>query len=170
MVAIGYLRVSSEEQSRSGLGLDAQRDAIEVEIARRGSEVVWIEDRAASGKDMRRAGMQRALGMLKRGEADTLIAAKLDRISRSVFDFTDLMQRADTEGWSVVALDLGVDTSTANGRLVANVMASVADWERLRIGERTRDAPSGAQGSWRASGWPQDDLGRPQAFRLRHAF
>ena len=140
MVTIGYLRVSSEEQSRSGLGLDAQRAAIEIEIARRGCEVVWIEDRAASGSNMKRAGMQRALGMLRTGKADTLISAKLDRISRSVFDFADLMQRADKEAWTLVALDLAVDIATANGRLVANVMASVADWERLRIGERTRDA------------------------------
>lgn len=139
-IAIGYLRVSTQEQSATGLGLDAQRAAIEVEVARRGCEVVWIEDRAASGKDMKRAGMQRALGMLRRGEAAALIAAKLDRISRSVFDFSDLMQRADKEGWSVVALDLGIATDTANGRLVANVMASVSDWERCRIGENTRNA------------------------------
>ena len=139
-LAIGYTRASSSEQSRSGLGLDAQRAAIEAEVARRGCDVVWIEDRAASGSNLKRSGMQRALAMLKRGEADTLISAKLDRISRSVFDFSDLMQRADREQWGLVALDLGVDTSTANGRLVANVMASVADWERLRIGERTRDA------------------------------
>lgn len=139
-LAIGYVRCSSTEQAESGLGIDAQRTAIQREAERRGVAVHFIEDRGASGKDLKRQGMQTALGMLRRGEAHTLIAAKLDRLSRSVFDFADLMRRADAEGWAAVALDLGVDTATPNGRLVANVMASVAEWERERIGERTRDA------------------------------
>lgn len=144
-LAIGYLRCSSVEQSESGLGIDAQRTAILSEAERRGVAVHFIEDRGASGKNMKRQGMQTALLMLRRGEADTIIASKLDRLSRSVFDFADLMRRADAEGWAVVALDLGVDTATPNGRLVSNVMASVAQWERQRISERTRDALSAAR-------------------------
>lgn len=162
-LVIGYVRCSSTEQAESGLGIDAQRAVILAEAKRRGVVVHFIEDRGASGKDLKRQGMQTALGMLQRGEADTLIAAKLDRLSRSVFDFADLMRRADAEGWAVVALDLGVDTATPNGRLVANVMASVAEWERERIGERTRDALRAARERGVRLGGPRtisDDLRR----------
>jgi DNA invertase Pin-like site-specific DNA recombinase len=66
--------------------------------------------------------------------------AKLDRLSRSLIDFAGLLERARREGWAVIALDLGVDTTTPAGELVANVMAAVAQWERRAIGERTRAA------------------------------
>lgn len=141
---IGYVRCSTEEQKRSGLGLDAQHTAIAQEAERRGWEVVWITDNG-SGKNMKRKGMKQARAMLKSAEAGGIIVAKLDRLSRSVFDFADLMRDAQSEGWAVVALDLGVDTSTPNGKLVANMMMSVAEWERERIAERTRDALSVAR-------------------------
>lgn len=66
--------------------------------------------------------------------------AKLDRLSRSVLDFAALMQRARRRGWNPVVLDLGVDTSMPAGALMANVMASFAEYERHLIGQRTSDA------------------------------
>lgn len=69
-----------------------------------------------------------------------LLVAKLDRLSRSLLDFASLMARSQAEGWSLVALDLGVDTSTPAGEFMASVMASAAQWERRIIGQRTRDA------------------------------
>ncbi len=68
-----------------------------------------------------------------------LVVAKLDRLSRSVADFAGLLDAAQRGGWGLVALDLGVDTSTPAGELVANVMAAVAQWERRTIGQRTRE-------------------------------
>ena len=68
------------------------------------------------------------------------MVSKLDRLSRSVMDFASIVERSQREGWAIVALDLGVDTSTPSGELVANVMASVAQWERKVIGQRTKDA------------------------------
>ncbi len=65
--------------------------------------------------------------------------AKLDRLSRSVADFAALLDQAQRGGWGLVALDLGVDTTTPAGELVANVMAAVAQWERRTIGQRTRE-------------------------------
>ena len=133
-----YQRVSTREQAESGLGLDAQREAIERWAARSGHDLIWYVDAGESGRSLDRPGVTRLLADLRRG--DILVVSKLDRISRSLLDFAGLLQRSQREGWSVVALDLGLDLGTATGRLVAGVMASVAEWERATIGARTSDA------------------------------
>jgi DNA invertase Pin-like site-specific DNA recombinase len=95
----------------------------------------------ASGKGTNgRAGLADALAMLKRHEADVLVVSKLDRLSRSVADFARLMEQARRERWAVVALDLNIDTTTATGELMANMLAALAQWERRLISERTKDA------------------------------
>jgi DNA invertase Pin-like site-specific DNA recombinase len=140
---LGYVRRSKADRRRTrdeSHGLDAQRAAIRSEADRRGWHLVWVEpDDNRTGANTRRPGLQAALASLAAGEATGLVVAKLDRLSRSMFDFADLLRRADRQGWSVVALDLGVDTSTLNGTLVAHVLMAVAEWERGRIAERTRD-------------------------------
>jgi DNA invertase Pin-like site-specific DNA recombinase len=68
------------------------------------------------------------------------MASKLDCISRSVTDFAKLLERANTRGWRLVLLDLGVDTSTPAGEFVANTIANSAQYERRLIGQRTREA------------------------------
>jgi DNA invertase Pin-like site-specific DNA recombinase len=60
------------------------------------------------------------------GEADVLVVSKLDRLSRSLIDFAQTMATAQREGWALVALDLGVDTATPGGEMMANVLASFA--------------------------------------------
>ncbi|MFJ8893563.1 recombinase family protein [Leifsonia sp. NPDC102414] len=142
---IGYTRVSTEEQGRSGLGLDAQRAAIEAHATAKGWEVVWLTDEGKSAKSLDRPALQTALSTLKRGQAEAIVVAKLDRLSRSMQDFSSLFARAKKEHWSLIAIDLGVDTTTATGKLVANVMGSVAEWEREIIGERTSAALKAAQ-------------------------
>ncbi len=139
---VGYVRVSTGDQADSGLGLEAQRATIVAEAARRGWELVAIfEDAGLSGKSLAsRPGMAEALEALDRGEAGALVVAKLDRATRSVIDAATLLERAIRSGWAFVALDLGVDTTTPTGELVANVMAAVAQWERKAIGARTREA------------------------------
>lgn len=139
--AVGYARVSTREQAEDGASLDAQRLAVEREIERRAWDLVEVlEDAGSSGKDLKRAGVQRALDLLATGKADVLVSAKLDRLSRSVLDFAGLLERSRREGWKVVVLDVGVDTSTDTGELLVNVMASFAQYERRIIGARTRDA------------------------------
>lgn len=138
---ICYLRVSTDEQANSGLGLAAQRAKLQSECSYRGwNDVVFIEDAGHSAKSLDRPGRQRALSMLANNEAGTLVAVKLDRLSRSVLDFTGLLSLAESEGWSLVVLDLGLDMSTPNGKFVAQVMSSVAELERNLIAERTRAA------------------------------
>lgn len=99
----------------------------------------FVSDEGESGKDLRRPGLTRALEMISTGEASGIVAAKLDRITRSVLDFASLLPWFDEAGATLVALDLGIDTSTPGGRLVANVFASVAEWERDTIAARTKD-------------------------------
>src|SRR5438445_8838364 len=111
---VGYVRVSTEEQAHSGAGLRAQRTAIRSESERRGWELVAIhEDAGVSGKAMaNRPALGAALSALEAREADALVVAKLDRLSRSLPDAAALLARSAREGWRLVALDLGVDTTT----------------------------------------------------------
>jgi len=133
--------VSTEEQADSRAGIEAQRSAILGEAKRRGWTILSVvEDAGYSGKDMRRPGVQEALSVLADGGADALVVAKLDRLSRSMLDFAALMNAAQKQGWALVALDLGVDTSTPSGEMMANVLATFAQFERRLISQRTKEA------------------------------
>lgn len=145
---LGYLRVSTTEQADSGAGLDAQRAAIAAEADRQGWSVEYVADAGISGATLSRPALTEALDRLDAGDADALVAAKLDRVSRSVADFAGLLDRAQRKGWRLVLLDTGVDTSTASGELVSNMLASAAQYERRLISQRTRDglAAKRAQG------------------------
>src|SRR5262249_9418595 len=98
------------------------------------------EDAGASGRGLHRPGLGKALKTVESGGVRALLVAKLDRLSRSIVDFTQLIDRAQRKGWAIVALDVGVDTTTPQGEMVANIMATFAQFERRIIGQRTRDA------------------------------
>lgn len=139
---VSYVRVSTAEQADSGLGIEAQRQAIAAEVTRRGWHIVSeMSDLGVSGKGMAgRSGLRDALTLLSTGEADALLVSKLDRLSRSLVDFANLMALAQQQRWNLIALDLGIDLTTPAGEFLASVMASAAVWERRIIGQRTRDA------------------------------
>src|SRR4051794_38217463 len=102
---LGYIRVSTEDQGWVGGGMAAQRDAIDAEAARRGSDVVAIYSDVASAKDMkRRPGLADAIEIIERGGADALVVSKLDRLSRSLLDFAGLMERAERRRWEIIVL------------------------------------------------------------------
>ena len=141
MQVLGYVRVSTDEQTDSGAGLEAQRRAIVAECKRRGWQLVEvIEDAGFSAKDLKRPGIQEALEVLEAGDAKALVVAKLDRLSRSMIDFTALMAKAPKQGWALVALDCAVDTTTPTGEAMANMLATFAQFERRLISQRTREA------------------------------
>lgn len=141
MRTIGYCRVSTEEQGDSRAGLEAQEAVIRSEVDRRGWDLLDIRSDVASGKSLRRRDeLGRTLRDLREGNADALVVAKLDRLSRSVLDFAGIMETASDEGWSLAVIDLGVDTTTTNGKLIAHIMIALAQWERELIGDRTRAA------------------------------
>ncbi len=140
---IGYIRVSTEEQANSGLSIGAQRAKIDGYAKLYDLEVVeLIEDAGQSGKSLNRPGLQRALTLLRKGKADGIVIAKLDRLTRSVGDWQKLIDGyfGEKPGKQLFSVADAIDTRTAAGRLVLNVLLSVAQWEREAIGERTRDA------------------------------
>lgn len=139
-LAIGYVRVSTTEQAEEGASLDAQRELLAGEATRRGWDIEFAADEGYSAKAIdNRPALLAALDRLDRGDADCLLVLRVDRLSRSVSDFASLMARAQRRRWSLVALDLGVDTSTPAGDLMAHVLASVAQYERKVIGQRTKE-------------------------------
>lgn len=145
MKVISYLRVSTREQADSGLGLAAQRRAITEEAARRGWTVKWAVDDGYSARSLDRPALTDALARLKRREATALVVARLDRLSRSLHDFTGTLKTARKQRWALVSLDPAVDMTTPNGKLVASILAAVAEWESDIIGVRTRDAMAEAK-------------------------
>ncbi len=139
---LAYTRVSTDEQAATGVSLAAQRERIESYVGLYGGELLdVIVDAGISAKTLRRPGLRQALERHDGGEADGLVIAKLDRLTRSVRDLGDLVEKYFAEG-RFVLLSVGeqIDTRSAGGRLVLNLLASVSQWEREAIGERTRVA------------------------------
>ncbi len=137
---IAYTRVSTDEQARSGLGAAAQRAKIAEAVARDGHELVEIIADTESGKTLQRPGLHRALESIAAGEADGLIASKLDRVSRSLIGFATLLAWFSRAEKTLIILDPSIDTSSPSGRFTANIFASVAELEREMIAQRTTDA------------------------------
>ncbi|MGU3653627.1 recombinase family protein [Mycolicibacterium sp. A43C] len=136
-VFFAYSRVSTEEQAESRNGLEAQRAAIDEEAGRRGWTVEHYADEGVSGKVIG-PELQKVLQLLATGQGDGLIVAKLDRLSRSIINAAHIIEQANRQGWAIVLLDLGVDLTTAAGRMVAHNMMGFAQYERELISERTK--------------------------------
>jgi len=140
MKAIIYTRVSTEEQGVSRNGLESQLATCQEYASRIGVEVSQVIEEVVSGAKMtNRPLLINALSTLKSGEAKVLIVSKLDRLSRSVSDLCYLLEVSEKEGWSLVILDLNIDCTTSSGRMQAQIQATFAEFERRRIGERTKD-------------------------------
>lgn len=139
---VAYLRVSTDEQAVSGLGLEAQRTTIEQYAERKGLTIVAeFTDEGISAKDLKgRPAALAALKAVESGQAAGLLVAKMDRLSRSVLDGAGLMERANKNGWALHFADMDVDTSTPAGEMFANIMISSSQYERRLISQRTRDA------------------------------
>lgn len=139
---IAYLRVSTDKQADKGVSLDAQRAKVAAYAELYDLEIVEvIVDAGVSAKTLDRPGLGRALAMLKSGKAEALLVVKLDRLTRSVRDLGALVETYFASGKAAL-LSVGeqIDTRSAAGRLVLNVLGSVSQWEREAIGERTSAA------------------------------
>jgi site-specific DNA recombinase len=139
---VAYIRVSTTKQADEGVSLDAQRAKLEAYAAVYDLDLVAVEvDAGLSAKSLERPGLQRALASLKGGTADAILVVKLDRLTRSVRDLADLVETYFADGrWTLLSVSDAIDTRTAAGRLVLNVLASVGQWEREATGERTAAA------------------------------
>jgi DNA invertase Pin-like site-specific DNA recombinase len=150
---VGYIRVSTADQADSGLGLAAQEEKIRAYAKLYDLEVVALEvDAGISAKTMDRPAFLRALSMLGRG-ADGILVAKLDRLTRSVRDLGAILQDYFTSTpYTLFSVADQVDTRSASGRLVLNILASVSEWEREVIAERTKAALSVLKASGKRAG------------------
>jgi len=140
--AIAYLRVSTDEQAQSGLGLDAQRAAIEDAARRHGLTVTaWPTDARLTGslRPEERPGLTAALAALRKG--DTLIVAKRDRLERDVLVMLLLDRDLGRRRCRIVsAAGEGTETDGPAGFLQRTMLDGIAQYERLVIASRTRSA------------------------------
>jgi site-specific DNA recombinase len=138
MRTVGYVRVSTDKQ---GISLEAQAEKIRAMALVQSAELSEIiVENGESAKSLNRPGMTKLLAMVDAGKVKAVIVAKLDRLTRSVKDLCELLERFERRGVALVSVAESLDTGSAAGRLVLNIMAAVSQWEREAIGERTRDA------------------------------
>ncbi|NUP04594.1 MAG: recombinase family protein [Polyangiaceae bacterium] len=140
--AVGYIRVSTDQQADRGLSLSAQRAKVRAYAKLHDIELVDIlVDAGLSATTLERPGLQRALQMLRRREADAILVVALDRLTRSVHDLGLLLKKAFRDGrGELLSVNESIDTRSAAGRLLIHIIGSVAEWESSRIGERTSAA------------------------------
>jgi site-specific DNA recombinase len=151
-----YTRKSTEEGLDQDFNtLDAQREAAEafIQSQRREGWIVLPErydDGGFTGANMERPALQRLLAAVEAGELDCVVVYKVDRLSRSLLDFTRILSQFEKHQVSFVAVTQQFNTSTSLGRLTLNILLSFAQFERELIGERTRDKMSAARkkGKW----------------------
>lgn len=140
---VSYARVSTSAQAESGLGTDAQHQAVDREARARGWQVVErITDDAVSGTipTQRRPLLHDALERLACGELDVLAVARSDRLARSTIELLQLYERAESEGWTLAALDAPVDLAGPEGRLFIGVRALISEFEADMARARTTEA------------------------------
>ena len=131
MTTYGYVRVSTDDQT---LSVDAQSAA----ILARYPDATIVVDKGVSGATPLDERPGFAAIDWERG--DTLVAIRLDRIARSTIEASTLLDRFSEDGVNLVLFDLGLDLSSPTGRLVYDILAAIASFERSMIAERTREA------------------------------
>jgi site-specific DNA recombinase len=151
-----YTRKSTEEGLEQEFNsLDAQREAAEAFIQSQRREG-WIalpesyDDGGFTGANMDRPALTRLLHAVEAGQLDCVVVYKVDRLSRSLLDFTRMLSVFEKHNVSFVAVTQQFNTSTSLGRLTLNILLSFAQFERELIGERTRDKMAAARrkGKW----------------------
>ena len=141
MKAIGYIRVSTEDQAREGISLDNQEAKIKAYATLNGLDLVEIvKDAGISGKTLNRPGIAKVLKMIEAREIEAIIVYKLDRLSRKTLDNLTLIESFDSNGIAFHSIMEKIDTKSAQGRFFLTILSALAQMERDLIAERTRDA------------------------------
>lgn len=141
---IGYCRISTSEQAES---LENQEQTLLIHGCTRSFTDV------ASGAKSKRPGLTAAIDYAREG--DTIVVTRLDRLGRTTLDTLRTVQELDERGIRVEALDVNLDTATPAGRLVLNMIASLAQWERDLLIERTKEGLAHARAQGRTGGRPR---------------
>ena len=151
-----YCRVSSDERLEQEFNsIDAQKEAGQSYVASQRSEN-WIpvvddyDDPGFSGGNTERPGLKRLMVDIERGLVDIVVVYKIDRLTRSLADFSKMVEVFERQGVSFVSVTQQFNTTTSMGRLMLNVLLSFAQFEREVTGERIRDkiAASKRKGLW----------------------
>ena len=151
-----YTRKSTSEGLEQEFNtLDAQREAAEAFIAsQRGEGWTCIPDRyddgGYTGGNMERPALKRLMANIEAGQVDCIVVYKVDRLSRSLLDFTRMMETLEQRSVSFVSVTQQFNTTSSMGRLTLNILLSFAQFEREIISERTRDKIAAARrkGKW----------------------
>lgn len=138
--AIGYVRVSTEQQANEGVSLEAQKAKIAAWCVTNGYELVDVfVDAGISGKSMdKRPGLQDAMKSLKKGMA--LVSYSLSRLARSTKDALSIGETVAKRKADMVSLTEQIDTTTAAGKMMFQMLSVLAEFERNLVAERTTNA------------------------------
>ncbi len=135
---VAYIRVSTEKQSEGGHSLEAQEAKLKAYASLYDLELVeTVVDAGVSAKTMNREGLQKVLAMVQSGKVEAVLVLNLSRLTRSVRDLGELVENYFSKA-ALLSVSEQIDTRSAAGRLVLNVLASVSQWEREAVGERTK--------------------------------
>jgi len=140
MQAIGYVRVSTQQQADEGVSLEMQETKLHQWASLNDAELLAVQaDEGLSGKTTRRPGLQAALAAAKRLKC-ALVVYSLSRLSRSTRDTLAIADELDAAGCDLVILRERVDTTSASGRMVFRMLAAINEFEREQLSERTSHA------------------------------
>lgn len=138
--AIGYIRVSTDEQAKEGMSLENQEAKIRAYCNLKDFELLEIvEDAGISAKNLRRPGAQRIIEMARNKMVDAIVVYKLDRMFRSTVDALETTKQFDKWNVSFHSIQETIDTKSAMGKFFFTLTAALAEMEREIIGERTKD-------------------------------
>ena len=131
MQTIGYIRVSTEEQAQSGLGLEAQERTLRAYCEAKGIALDdLLVDAGYSGKDLNRPGIAELLQRVREGQVATVMTVKIDRLSRRVIDTLNIVETLRQHDTAIVFVQEAIDTTTAAGKAMLTVIAAFAEMER----------------------------------------
>lgn len=143
MKAIGYIRVSTEDQAREGISMDNQESKVRAYADLHNIDLVdVIRDEGVSGKSLERLGFERLQSILDAGKAQAVIVYKLDRLSRKTIDILNTLEAWENQGIIFHSITDNIDTKTAAGKFLLTILSALAQMERDLIAERTIDALS----------------------------
>lgn len=141
MRAIGYIRVSTDEQAKEGISLEAQKKKIELYCELKNFDLMEIiADEGISAKDLKRPGVKKLLEKADKKEVEAIIVYKLDRIFRSTMDALETSQDLKKKGVALHSIQENLDTDSAIGRFFFTLLSALGQMERELIGERTKMA------------------------------
>ncbi len=141
-----YMRVSTEDQAKEGFSLPEQRERLEALCKYKGYKICdYYEDAGISAKrGNHRPEFDRMIEDAKNGKINTVIALKLDRLTRSIYDWENMLTSSEKYGFDLICANDDINTTTANGKMITRIMMSVSQNEIERTSERTKVGMAGA--------------------------